>query len=49
MSATAPRIWHRTLDPKTYELRERGSTWAVARESTAGSPFWGTLDEYARV
>ena len=35
-----PRIWHRTLDPKTYELRELGSTWAVARESTAGSPFW---------
>ncbi len=35
-----PRIWHRTLDPKTYELRELGSTWAVARESTPGSPFW---------
>jgi hypothetical protein len=35
-----PRIWHRTLDPKTYELRELGGTWAVARESTAGSPFW---------
>ena len=35
-----PRIWHRTLDPKTYELRELGATWAVARESTAGSPFW---------
>lgn len=35
-----PRIWHRTLDPQTYELRELGDTWAVARESTAGSPFW---------
>lgn len=35
-----PRIWHRTPDPKTYELRELGDTWAVARESTAGSPFW---------
>lgn len=35
-----PRIWHRTLDPDTYELREQGDTWAVARESTAGSPFW---------
>lgn len=34
------RIWHRTLDPKAYELRELGDTWAVARESTAGSPFW---------
>ncbi|HSU01533.1 MAG TPA: SRPBCC family protein [Nocardioides sp.] len=35
-----PRTWHRTLDAKTYELRELGDTWAVARESTAGSPFW---------
>src|SRR5215210_294877 len=35
-----PGIWHRTLDPQTYELRELGDTWAVARESTAGSPFW---------
>lgn len=35
-----PRIWHRTLDPNTYELRELGGTWAVARESTPGSPFW---------
>src|SRR4051812_49688238 len=34
------RIWNRTLDPKTYELREQGSTWAVARESSPGSPFW---------
>src|SRR3954452_14936721 len=34
------RIWNRTLDPKTYELREQGPTWAVARESTPGSPFW---------
>lgn len=36
----ATRIWHRTLDPRTYELRELGSTWAVARESTPRSPFW---------
>ncbi|GIF00541.1 SRPBCC family protein [Paractinoplanes rishiriensis] len=35
-----PQIWNRTLDPKTYELREQGDTWAVARESTPGSPFW---------
>ena len=35
-----PQIWRRTLDPNTYEVRERGDTWAVARESTPGSPFW---------
>lgn len=34
------RTWHRTLDPRTYEVRATGDTWAVARESTAGSPFW---------
>jgi hypothetical protein len=34
------QIWRRTLDPKTYEVRALGDTWAVARESTAGSPFW---------
>jgi hypothetical protein len=34
------RIWNRTLDPMTYEVRAVGDTWAVARESTAGSPFW---------
>lgn len=33
-------IWNRTLDPKTYELREQGPHWAVARESTPRSPFW---------
>lgn len=33
-------IWDRTLDPKTYEVRERGDSWAVARESTPGSPYW---------
>lgn len=32
--------WHRTLDPKRYELRDHGDTWAVAREATPGSPFW---------
>lgn len=35
-----PQIWNKTLDPKKYELRELGDTWAVAREATAGSPFW---------
>src|SRR4051794_19785242 len=34
------QIWNRTLDPKKYELREQGDTWAVARESSPGSPFW---------
>jgi len=34
------QIWNRTLDPKTYQVRAHGDTWAVARESTAGSPFW---------
>jgi hypothetical protein len=34
------QTWNRTLDPKKYELREQGDTWAVARESTPGSPFW---------
>jgi len=32
--------WHRTLDPKRYELRDRGENWAVTREATPGSPFW---------
>lgn len=35
-----PQIWNRTLDPKKYELRDHGETWGLARESTAGSPFW---------
>lgn len=34
------RTWHRTLDPKTYELLDQGEHWALARESTPGSPFW---------
>ena len=34
------QIWNRTLDPKTYELRDSGETWAVARESSRRSPFW---------
>ena len=34
-----PRIWHRTLDPKTYELRELGDTGSLAFVSTAASPF----------
>ena len=34
------QIWNRTLDPKTYQVRGLGDSWAVARESTPGSPFW---------
>ena len=34
------QIWNRTLDAKKYELRASGDTWAVARESSPGSPFW---------
>jgi hypothetical protein len=34
------RTWSRTLDPRTYELRAQGDTWAVAREGSPGSPFW---------
>ncbi|GIJ47989.1 hypothetical protein Val02_48750 [Virgisporangium aliadipatigenens] len=34
------RTWNRSLDPKTYEVREQGPTWAVARESSRRSPFW---------
>jgi hypothetical protein len=34
------RIWNRTLDPQTFQLRDQGPTWAIARESTPRSPFW---------
>jgi uncharacterized protein YndB with AHSA1/START domain len=34
------QTWNRTLDPKRYELRAQGDTWAVARESSPRSPFW---------
>ena len=34
------QIWNRTLDPRTYELRNHGDNWALARESNRGSPFW---------
>ncbi|KRF37246.1 hypothetical protein [Nocardioides sp. Soil805] len=34
------QTWSRTLDPRTYELRAQGDTWAVARESSPRSPFW---------
>ena len=33
-------IWHKTLDPKVYEARERGDTWAIAREGSPRVPWW---------
>jgi hypothetical protein len=33
-------IWHKTLDPKVYQLCELGETWAVAREGSPRVPFW---------
>lgn len=35
-----PQIWHPTLDPEVYEVREVGDTWAVAREGSPRVPFW---------
>ena len=34
------QIWHKTLDPKVYEVRELGDTWAVAREGSPRVPWW---------
>lgn len=34
------RIWHRSLNPETYAVLDSGETWAIAKESTPGSPFW---------
>jgi len=33
----------RTLDPKRYQVRAIGETWALAREASPGSPFWVVL------
>ena len=33
------RIW-KTLDPRVYEVRDLGDTWAVAREGSPHSPYW---------
>jgi hypothetical protein len=30
--------WRRSLDPQTYELRDHGEHWAIARESSSRSP-----------
>lgn len=34
------QTWHRSMDPKTYKVLDSGDTWAVAKESSARSPFW---------
>ncbi|WP_416956874.1 SRPBCC family protein [Nocardioides sp. T5] len=34
------QIWKKTLDPKVYEVREQGDTWAVAKEGSPRSPYW---------
>ena len=39
-SHARPRTWRRSLDARAYELRSRGESWAIARESTSGSPAW---------
>ena len=36
-------IWKGTLDPKKYELREQGDSWAVAREGSGGMNVWVEL------
>lgn len=34
------QIWHRSMDPRTYQVIDSGDTWAVAKESSPHSPFW---------
>jgi len=36
-------VWRRSLDPAKYEVRERGDTWAVVREGSAGTRIWVLL------
>jgi hypothetical protein len=36
-------VWSRTLDPGKYEVRERGDTYAVVREGSAGTGIWVLL------
>lgn len=33
-------IWKGTLDPRKYEVRERGDSWAVVREGSGGTRIW---------
>jgi hypothetical protein len=37
------QVWHRTLDPAKYEVREVGDRWAVVREGSAGTRIWVLL------
>ena len=43
MSSRRQAVWKRTLDPKKYEVREVGDTWAVAKEGSAGTNIWVVL------
>ena len=36
-------VWSKSLDPRKYEVRERGDTSAVARDGTAGTGTWVLL------
>ncbi len=36
-------VWSKSLDRTKYEVRERGDTWAVAREGSAGTSIWVLL------
>jgi hypothetical protein len=36
-------VWSKSLDPAKYEVLERGDTWAVAREGSAGTRIWVLL------
>ena len=36
-------VWKKTLDPKKYQLREHGDTWAVVKEGSAGTKIWVLL------
>jgi hypothetical protein len=37
------KVWKGTLDPKKYEVRELGDTWAVVKEGSPGKQVWVLL------
>jgi polyketide cyclase/dehydrase/lipid transport protein len=37
------QTWKGTLDPKKYELRDQGDSWAVVREGSGGMNIWVVL------
>ena len=36
-------VWNGTLDPKKYEVRQLGDTWAVVKEGSPGKKVWVVL------